>query len=182
MKWEEILASSTKEKEFHSTRIWSIKRLAYLHYMKLLLLISNFFSINQYDLSESAWFVEVESKGICEKIMIDTKFHILNSWGKHFRVKYLQKVRSRKSNKKQFQLINRDVWVVYLIWWRVSNRKQWVPSFKWAIQDLINYKLKLNRLKFFIFVFFAIFALVFPRIFCSFTVVLLFLNSVTKSS
>ena len=35
--------------------------------------------------------------------------HTLNSGEKYFRENYLQKVRSRKSNKKQFQLINRDI-------------------------------------------------------------------------
>ena len=41
--------------------------------------------------------------------MIDTYDHTLNSGEKYFRGKYLRKVRSRKSNKKQFQLINRDI-------------------------------------------------------------------------
>ena len=43
--------------------------------------------------------------------MTDTYGHTLNSGEKYFWGKYLQKVRSRKSNKKQFQLINRDVFV-----------------------------------------------------------------------
>ena len=43
--------------------------------------------------------------------MIDTYDHTLNSGEKYFQGKYLRKVRSRKSNKKQFQLINRDVFV-----------------------------------------------------------------------
>ena len=34
---------------------------------------------------------------------------VLNSGEKYFRGKYLRKVRSRKSNKKQCQLINRDI-------------------------------------------------------------------------
>ena len=41
--------------------------------------------------------------------MIDTYDHTLNSGEKYFQGKYLRKVRSRKSNKKQFQLINRDI-------------------------------------------------------------------------
>ena len=43
--------------------------------------------------------------------MADTYGHTLNSGNKYFPGKYLQKVRSRKSNKKQFQLINRNVLV-----------------------------------------------------------------------
>ena len=43
--------------------------------------------------------------------MTDTYGHTLNSGEKYFQGKYLQKVQSRKSNKKQFQLINRDVFV-----------------------------------------------------------------------
>ena len=41
--------------------------------------------------------------------MIDTYDHTLNSGEKYSQGKYLRKVRSRKSNKKQFQLINRDI-------------------------------------------------------------------------
>ena len=63
------------------------------------------------DLSEPVQFVKVEAKGICEEIMTDTYGHTSNSGEKYFRGKYLQKVRSRKSNKNQFQLINRDVFV-----------------------------------------------------------------------
>ena len=40
--------------------------------------------------------------------MTDTYGHTLNSGEKYFWGKYLQKVRPRKSNKNQFQLINRD--------------------------------------------------------------------------
>ena len=43
--------------------------------------------------------------------MTDTYGHTLNSREKYFGGKYLQKVQSRKSNKKQFQLISRDVFV-----------------------------------------------------------------------
>ena len=43
--------------------------------------------------------------------MTDAYGHTLNSEEKYFRGKDLQKVRSRKSNKKSFQLINRDVFV-----------------------------------------------------------------------
>ena len=43
--------------------------------------------------------------------MADTYDHTLNSGNKYFPGKYLRKVRSRKSNKKQFQLINRNVLV-----------------------------------------------------------------------
>ena len=43
--------------------------------------------------------------------MADTYDHTLNSGNKYFPGKYLQKVRSRKSNKKQFQLINKNVLV-----------------------------------------------------------------------
>ena len=43
--------------------------------------------------------------------MADTYGHTLSSGEKYFRGKYLQKVRSRKPNKKQFQLINSDVFV-----------------------------------------------------------------------
>ena len=63
------------------------------------------------DSSEPVYFVKVEAKGICEEIMTDTYGHTLNSGEKYFRGKYLQKVQSRKSNKKQFQLISRDVFV-----------------------------------------------------------------------
>ena len=77
--------------------------------MKLLLLISNFSSLNQYESSEPVYFVKVEAKEICEEIMADTFDYTLNSGEKYFRGKYLQNVRSRKSNKKQFQLINRDI-------------------------------------------------------------------------
>ena len=35
--------------------------------------------------------------------------HTLNSGGKYFQGKYLQKLRSSKSSKKQFQSINRDI-------------------------------------------------------------------------
>ena len=41
--------------------------------------------------------------------MTDTYGYTLNLGEKYFRGKYLQKVRSRKSNKKQLQLINRDI-------------------------------------------------------------------------
>ena len=77
--------------------------------MKLLLFISNVSSLNHYDSSEPVYFVKVEAKGICEEIMTDTYGYTLNSGEKYFRGKYLRKVRSRKSNKKQFQLINRDI-------------------------------------------------------------------------
>ena len=63
------------------------------------------------DSSEPVYFVKVGTKGICEEIMIDTYGHTLNSGEKYFRGKYLQKVRSRKSNKKQFHLIYRDAFV-----------------------------------------------------------------------
>ena len=63
------------------------------------------------DSSEPVYFVKVVAKRICEEIMTDTYGHTLNSGEKYFRGKYLQKVQSRKSNKKQFQLINRDVFV-----------------------------------------------------------------------
>ena len=43
--------------------------------------------------------------------MTDAYGHTLNPGKKYFPGKYLQKVRSRKSNKKQFQLINRNVLV-----------------------------------------------------------------------
>ena len=43
--------------------------------------------------------------------MTDTYGHTLSSEEKYFRGKYLQKVRSRKSNKNQVQLINSDVFV-----------------------------------------------------------------------
>ena len=43
--------------------------------------------------------------------MADTCGHTLNSGNKYFPGKYLQKVRSRKSNKKQCQLINKYVLV-----------------------------------------------------------------------
>ena len=43
--------------------------------------------------------------------MADTCGHTLNSGNKYFPGKYLQKVRSRKSNKKQCQLINKNVLV-----------------------------------------------------------------------
>ena len=77
--------------------------------MKLLLLISNFSSLNQSDSSEPVYFVKVEAKEICEEIMADNFGYTLNSGEKYFRGKYLQNVRSRKLNKKQFQLINRDI-------------------------------------------------------------------------
>ena len=76
--------------------------------MELLLFISNVSSSNQYDSSEPVYFVKVEAKEICE-IMTDTYGHTLNSGEKYFRGKYLQKVRSRMSNAKQFQLINRYI-------------------------------------------------------------------------
>ena len=41
--------------------------------------------------------------------MTDTYDHTLNSAEKYFRGKHLQNVRSMKSNKKQFQSINRDI-------------------------------------------------------------------------
>ena len=41
--------------------------------------------------------------------MTDTYGYTLNLGEKYFRGKYLQEVRSRKSNKKQLQLINRDI-------------------------------------------------------------------------
>ena len=63
------------------------------------------------DSSEPVYFVKVEAKANCEEIMTDTYGHTLNSGEKYFWEKYLQKLRSRKSNKKQFQLINRDVFV-----------------------------------------------------------------------
>ena len=43
--------------------------------------------------------------------MTDIYGHTLNSGETYFRGKYLRKVRSTKSNKKQFQLISRDVFV-----------------------------------------------------------------------
>ena len=43
--------------------------------------------------------------------MIDTYGHTLNSGEKYFWGKHLLKVRSGKSDKKQFQLINRAVFV-----------------------------------------------------------------------
>ena len=43
--------------------------------------------------------------------MTDTYRHTVSSGEKYFRGKYLQKVQSRKSNKKQFQLMNSDVFV-----------------------------------------------------------------------
>ena len=43
--------------------------------------------------------------------MTDTYGHTLNFGEKYFCRKYLQKVRSWKSNKKLFQLVNRDVFV-----------------------------------------------------------------------
>ena len=61
--------------------------------------------------SEPVYFVKVEAKGICEKITTNTYGHTLSSGEKYFRGKFLRKVRSRKSNKKQFQLINNDVFV-----------------------------------------------------------------------
>ena len=77
--------------------------------MKLKLFISNVSSLNQDDLSGLIYFVKVEAKGICEEIMTDNYDHTLNSGKKYFWGEYLQKVRSRKSNKKQSQLINRDI-------------------------------------------------------------------------
>ena len=77
--------------------------------MKLLLFLSNAYSLNQYDSSEPVYFAKVESKGICEEIMAGTGGHTLNSGEKNFWGKNLHKVRSRKSNKKQFQLINRNI-------------------------------------------------------------------------
>ena len=44
--------------------------------------------------------------------MTNTYGHTLNSGEKYFLGKYLQQVRSRKSNRKQFQSINRDVFVI----------------------------------------------------------------------
>ena len=43
--------------------------------------------------------------------MNDTYGHKLNSGEKYFQGKYLQKVQLRNSNKKRFQLINRNVFV-----------------------------------------------------------------------
>ena len=43
--------------------------------------------------------------------MTDTYGHTLNSGEKYIWGKYLEKVRSRKSTKKHFQLISRDVFV-----------------------------------------------------------------------
>ena len=77
--------------------------------MKLLLFISNAFSLNQYDSSEPVYFAVVEAKRSCEEIMTDTYGHKLNSGEKYFRGEYLHKVRSSKSSKKHFQLINRDI-------------------------------------------------------------------------
>lgn len=77
--------------------------------MKLSLFISNLSSLNQYDSSETIYFVKVEAKEMYEEIMADTYGHTLNSEEKYFRGKYLQKVRQRKSSKKQFLLINRDI-------------------------------------------------------------------------
>ena len=61
--------------------------------------------------SEPVYFVKVEAKEICEEIITGAYGHTINSGEKYFRGKYLQNERSRKSNKKQFQLINRDVFV-----------------------------------------------------------------------
>ena len=61
--------------------------------------------------SEPVYFVKVEAKEICEKIMTDTYDHTLSSGEKYFWGKYLQKARSRKSNKKQFQFLDSDVFV-----------------------------------------------------------------------
>ena len=69
--------------------------------MKLLLFISHISSSNQYDWS-------LEAKGICDEIMNDTHSHMLYSAETNFLGKYLQKVRPKESNKKQFQLINWD--------------------------------------------------------------------------
>ena len=77
--------------------------------MKLLLFISNVSSLNYCDSSEPAYFVKVETKGIYEEIMSDTYGHTVNSGEKYFWGKNLRKVPSLKSNKKQFQLINRDI-------------------------------------------------------------------------
>ena len=41
--------------------------------------------------------------------MTDTYGHTSNSGENYFQEKYLQKVRLRKPNKKQFQLINRNI-------------------------------------------------------------------------
>ena len=70
--------------------------------------IPSYITLISDDSSEPVYFVKVEAKGNREEIMTDTYGHTLNSGEKYFWGKYLQKVRSWKSNKKQFQLINRD--------------------------------------------------------------------------
>ena len=64
---------------------------------------------NSFDSSEPVYFAVVEAKRSCEEIMTDTYGHKLNSGEKYFRGEYLHKVRSSKSSKKHFQLINRDI-------------------------------------------------------------------------
>ena len=89
---------------------YKMKRIARKHH-KQFIEIPSYVALISDDSSEPVYFVRVEAKGICEEIMTDAYGHTLILGKKYFPEKYLQNVRSRKSNKKQFQLINRNVFV-----------------------------------------------------------------------
>ena len=57
--------------------------------------------------SDSIYLVKTEEKGICENMTCDLCIHIASEGEKNLKRKYLQKVGS----KKQFLLINKDVFV-----------------------------------------------------------------------
>ena len=70
--------------------------------------IPSYVSLISDNSSEPVYFVKVEAKGNREKIMPVLMVARYIQERNIFGVKDLQKVPSRKSNKKQFQLINRD--------------------------------------------------------------------------
>ena len=63
---------------------------------------SSYVALISDDWSETDYFFTVEAKGIFKETMTNTYGHMINSVEKYFWGKYLQKLRSKKSNQKQF--------------------------------------------------------------------------------
>ena len=58
---------------------------------------------------EPLYFVVVREKGVADKLLKDCHDHVINEGEIFFRGNYLKLVRSRNSNVKQFQVIQREV-------------------------------------------------------------------------
>ena len=73
--------------------------------------VASFVALVMSSSTELVYFVKIEKKGISKKMLRDCYGHTVLDGEMFFTGKYLQKIRLKKPNKKQFKIVEKNVYV-----------------------------------------------------------------------